>query len=245
MAHTRTSSKANPAERRSAQGAPASEAVEDYVKAIYALADRVDGPGQHERALRAAGRRPVVGDRHVPAARRDGARDATSRYRGVELTQAGERLALEVIRHHRLIEALPRRGARHALGPGPRRGRGPGALHLGGARAADRRAPRRPRARPARRSDPHARTSTCAADRTDPAVRARARSRGPLRPRLRLRPADAPLSGRAPHPPGGAITVLGVGAVRRAASGSTSTAPSTRSAPSSPPRCGSTLEEPA
>src|SRR5919206_504889 len=54
MSHTRTSSKANLEDRRSA---PATEAVEDYAKAIYALEQQ-------------------------------------------------ERVALEVIRHHRLIEAF-------------------------------------------------------------------------------------------------------------------------------------------
>ena len=41
MAHTRTSSKANLDGRRSA---PASEAVEDYAKAIYALELHGEGP---------------------------------------------------------------------------------------------------------------------------------------------------------------------------------------------------------
>ena len=81
-----------------------SEAVEDYAKAIYALAQRGDGPvGTSELAerlgvtpatatamLKRLDERGLV--RHRP-------------YRGVTLTGTGERLALEVIRHHRLLEA--------------------------------------------------------------------------------------------------------------------------------------------
>ena len=59
-------------------------------------------------------------------------------YRGVRLTDDGRRVALEVIRHHRLLESYPRRGARDALGSRARRGRGARARALGGARGADR-----------------------------------------------------------------------------------------------------------
>jgi DtxR family transcriptional regulator, Mn-dependent transcriptional regulator len=103
VAHTRTSSKANPAERRSAPGAPASEAVEDYVKAIYALADRAEGAV----STNALSERLGVAPSSVTAMcrRLDEMGLVThERYRGVELTEAGEHLALEVIRHHRLIE---------------------------------------------------------------------------------------------------------------------------------------------
>lgn len=103
MAHTRTSSKANPAERRSAQGAPASDAVEDYVKAIYALADRERGPV----STHALSERLGVAPSSVTAmCRRLTEMDLVTHepYRGVELTVAGKRMALEVIRHHRLIE---------------------------------------------------------------------------------------------------------------------------------------------
>ena len=103
MSHTRISSKANPAKRRSAPAAPASEAVEDYVKATYALAARADG-AVSTNAL--AERLGVAPSSVTAMCRRLNEMGLVTheRYRGVELTAAGERLALEVIRHHRLIE---------------------------------------------------------------------------------------------------------------------------------------------
>jgi DtxR family Mn-dependent transcriptional regulator len=80
------------------------EAIEDYAKAIYAIAQRGEGPvGTSELAerlgvtpatatamLKRLDERGLV--RHRP-------------YKGVTLTPAGERVALEVIRHHRLLES--------------------------------------------------------------------------------------------------------------------------------------------
>ncbi|MDX6636655.1 MAG: DtxR family transcriptional regulator, Mn-dependent transcriptional regulator [Solirubrobacterales bacterium] len=100
MAHTRTSSKANPTDRRSG---PASEAVEDYVKAIYAIAER----GQGAVSTTALAERLGVAPSSVTAMCRRLDEMGLSKhepYRGVELTPAGQHLALEVIRHHRLIE---------------------------------------------------------------------------------------------------------------------------------------------
>ncbi|HEY7623170.1 MAG TPA: metal-dependent transcriptional regulator [Solirubrobacteraceae bacterium] len=80
-----------------------SPAVEDYAKAIYAIAHRGDCPvttnALAERlgvtAASASGMCRKLGElglvTHVP-------------YKGVELTGDGERVALEVIRHHRLLE---------------------------------------------------------------------------------------------------------------------------------------------
>jgi DtxR family Mn-dependent transcriptional regulator len=80
-----------------------SPAVEDYAKAIYAIAHRGDCPvttnALAERlgvtAASASGMCKKLDElglvTHVP-------------YKGVELTGDGERLALEVIRHHRLLE---------------------------------------------------------------------------------------------------------------------------------------------
>ena len=80
-----------------------STAVEDYAKAIYALEQRGERPvttnALAERlsvtAASASGMCKRLGElglvTHVP-------------YKGVELTQAGERVALEVLRHHRLLE---------------------------------------------------------------------------------------------------------------------------------------------
>jgi DtxR family Mn-dependent transcriptional regulator len=81
-----------------------SEAIEDYLKAIYALASRSDAAvGTGELAER-LGVTPATATamlkrldtlglvRHQP-------------YHGVNLTPAGEKVALEVIRHHRLLES--------------------------------------------------------------------------------------------------------------------------------------------
>jgi len=78
-------------------------AVEDYTKAIYGLSVRAEGPvtttALSERlgvtAASASGMVKRLGElglvSHQP-------------YHGVELTEAGRRVALEVIRHHRLLE---------------------------------------------------------------------------------------------------------------------------------------------
>jgi DtxR family Mn-dependent transcriptional regulator len=102
MSHTRTSSKTNLDARRSA---PASEAVEDYVKGIYALERQEDEPV----STMALAERLDVAPSSVTAMlkRLDELRLVRyAPYHGVKLTAAGERVALEVIRHHRLIEAF-------------------------------------------------------------------------------------------------------------------------------------------
>src|SRR3954469_14908440 len=80
-----------------------SDAIENYAKAIYAIARRTGGPVSTndlaERlsvtAASVSAMSKKLADRglveHVP-------------YRGVVLTDEGERVALEVIRHHRLLE---------------------------------------------------------------------------------------------------------------------------------------------
>ena len=78
-------------------------------------------------------------------------------YKGVSLTPAGEKVALEVIRHHRLIEAYLSEALGMPERPRPRGGGGARALHLRGARAADRRQARRTEPRPARHPDPRPR----------------------------------------------------------------------------------------
>ena len=79
-----------------------SDAVENYAKAIYAIQDR-DGTVTTNALAERLGVTPASASgmvkklaglvlvTHVP-------------YKGVQLTDAGERLALEVIRHHRLLE---------------------------------------------------------------------------------------------------------------------------------------------
>jgi len=89
--------------RRERRGAN-SEAIEDYVKAIYALARRREGPVGTSKLAERLGVAPATATAMLKRL------DALGlvrhqRYHGVTLTAAGERLALEVIRHHRLLEA--------------------------------------------------------------------------------------------------------------------------------------------
>src|SRR5262245_126812 len=82
-----------------------SEAVEDYAKEIYALQHRQGGGAVTTTALAA---RLGVAPSSVTAMvkRLDQMRLVRYEpYRGVRLTREGERVALEVIRHHRLLEA--------------------------------------------------------------------------------------------------------------------------------------------
>jgi DtxR family Mn-dependent transcriptional regulator len=82
------------------------EAMENYVKAIYALQRRHEGkavtttelaerlgvtPASASGMVKKLAERKLV--RHAP-------------YKGVELSEEGESLALEVIRHHRLLETF-------------------------------------------------------------------------------------------------------------------------------------------
>jgi DtxR family Mn-dependent transcriptional regulator len=79
------------------------EAVENYAKAIYALERRESAPVTTNALAERLGVTPASASgmvkklgslglvRHEP-------------YRGVELTDDGERVALEVLRHHRLLE---------------------------------------------------------------------------------------------------------------------------------------------
>src|ERR671927_1853687 len=80
-----------------------SDAIENYAKAIYAIARRTGGPVSTNDLAERLSVTPAsvsamskkLADRglveHVP-------------YRGVQLTDDGERVALEVMRHHRLLE---------------------------------------------------------------------------------------------------------------------------------------------
>jgi DtxR family transcriptional regulator, Mn-dependent transcriptional regulator len=84
---------------------PPSTAIEDYAKAIYALQERAEGDGTV--GTFALAERLEVTPGSVSAMLRKLAADGLvshEPYRGVRLTEQGERVALEVIRHHRLIE---------------------------------------------------------------------------------------------------------------------------------------------
>jgi DtxR family Mn-dependent transcriptional regulator len=80
-----------------------SHAVEDYAKAIYTLETRAQGPV----STNAVADRLGVTAGSVSAMMRklaDLGLVTHQRYHGVRLTPAGRRVALEVIRHHRLLE---------------------------------------------------------------------------------------------------------------------------------------------
>lgn len=91
-------------EQGAAKRVPSTEAIEDYAKAIYAISRERDGPVLNGEVAQRLGVTPPTATsmlkrlaglslvEYVP-------------YKGVKLTEAGEKVALEVIRHHRLIEA--------------------------------------------------------------------------------------------------------------------------------------------
>jgi DtxR family transcriptional regulator, Mn-dependent transcriptional regulator len=80
-----------------------SSAVEDYAKAIYALESRDDGPVTTNALAERLGVTPASASGMV---RRLDELGLVSHepYKGVVLTEAGRRVALEVLRHHRLLE---------------------------------------------------------------------------------------------------------------------------------------------
>lgn len=80
-----------------------SDSVQDYLKGIYALEQSGDSP-----TTKAIADRLSVSPASVTAMVKklaDRGHLEHERYRGVRLTRSGRRLAEEVIRHHRLIEA--------------------------------------------------------------------------------------------------------------------------------------------
>lgn len=76
--------------------------MEDYLKAVYRLREQ-GGPVTTQRISEELG---VTGPSVTNMVKRlhDLHLLEHERYQGVELTEAGERIALEVIRHHRLLE---------------------------------------------------------------------------------------------------------------------------------------------
>jgi DtxR family transcriptional regulator, Mn-dependent transcriptional regulator len=80
------------------------EAIEDYVKAIYALSLGRDGPVLNGEVAERLGVTPATATSMLKRLAGLGLVDYLP-YKGVTLTPAGEKVALEVIRHHRLIEA--------------------------------------------------------------------------------------------------------------------------------------------
>jgi DtxR family Mn-dependent transcriptional regulator len=80
------------------------EAIEDYAKAIYALSRQRQGPVLNGEVAARLGVTPATATSMLQRLAELGLVDYLP-YKGVTLTPAGERLALEVLRHHRLIEA--------------------------------------------------------------------------------------------------------------------------------------------
>jgi DtxR family transcriptional regulator, Mn-dependent transcriptional regulator len=94
-----------PRQRGQAAATEATEAVEDYAKAIYSLSLRGGGAPVSNSALAA---RLGVAPASVTAMLKRMAEQglvAHRPYEGVTLTDAGLRVALEVLRHHRLLES--------------------------------------------------------------------------------------------------------------------------------------------
>ena len=80
-----------------------SAAVEDYAKAIYALQVESDLPVSNNALAERLGVSAASASNMVKKLCGLGLVEHVP-YRGVELTQAGRRVALEVLRHHRLLE---------------------------------------------------------------------------------------------------------------------------------------------
>ena len=85
-------------------GAANTEAVEDYAKAIFSLHRREEGPVGTSALAERLGVSPGTATAMVKRLA-DLELVQHEPYRGVTLTHAGEKVALEVIRHHRLIES--------------------------------------------------------------------------------------------------------------------------------------------
>ncbi len=89
--------------RKRASKVVTTEAIEDYVKAIYSLERAARGPVSNSALAERLG--VTAGSASGMVKKLDGLRLVRHvPYRGVELTARGRRLALEVLRHHRLLE---------------------------------------------------------------------------------------------------------------------------------------------
>ena len=81
-----------------------SSAIEDYAKSIYSLQERAGGEAVSTNALaERCGVTPASASAMVKKLAERGLA-IHEPYHGVRLTPAGERLALEMLRHHRLLE---------------------------------------------------------------------------------------------------------------------------------------------
>jgi DtxR family Mn-dependent transcriptional regulator len=80
-----------------------SDAIEDYAKAIYALARRGDGSASTNALAERLGVTPASVSAMLKKLAERGLAEHEP-YRGVRLTADGEKVALEILRHHRLLE---------------------------------------------------------------------------------------------------------------------------------------------
>ncbi|MFB6097468.1 MAG: metal-dependent transcriptional regulator [Haloferacaceae archaeon] len=81
-----------------------SDAMEDYLKAIYILQGEDEGPVGTSTLAEYLGKTPPTVTSMVGKLTDQGLAER-EKYKGVELTEEGETVALEVLRHHRLLEA--------------------------------------------------------------------------------------------------------------------------------------------
>jgi DtxR family transcriptional regulator, Mn-dependent transcriptional regulator len=81
-----------------------SPAIEDYAKAIYSISAERDGLVPNGEVAQRLAVTPATATSMLQRLDELGLAEYVP-YRGVSLTASGERVALEVIRHHRLIEA--------------------------------------------------------------------------------------------------------------------------------------------
>jgi DtxR family transcriptional regulator, Mn-dependent transcriptional regulator len=85
--------------------APASSAVEDYLKAVYALETRLQGPVPTNALAERLGVTPGSVSGMLRRLDELGLLEH-ERYKGVRLTDEGRRVALRTLRNHRLLELL-------------------------------------------------------------------------------------------------------------------------------------------
>ena len=88
---------------RSSDHESVSDAIENYAKAIYSLERHGDGPVSTNALAERLGVTPASASAMVKKLAERGLVEHEP-YRGVRLTAAGRRVALEVLRHHRLLE---------------------------------------------------------------------------------------------------------------------------------------------
>jgi DtxR family transcriptional regulator, Mn-dependent transcriptional regulator len=84
---------------------PASSSVEDYLKAVYALETRLEGPVPTNALAERLGVTPGSVSGMLRRLDELGLLEH-ERYRGVRLTDEGRRIALRTLRNHRLLELL-------------------------------------------------------------------------------------------------------------------------------------------